>query len=88
MQGFIIPSELDGLRKVIVDLAMMCVEDHRIHPLTYDLFYSNCEIFGTILIALAILKRDENSELESMNLSGTVSVMTATIAPSNKKKER
>ena len=79
-QGFVVPQELDELRRIIVDLALMCVEEPGLHPITYDLFYSNCELFGAILIALATLKREKDSALETMNLTGTVKMATETIA--------
>ena len=74
------PRDLDALREIIVELALMCVEEASLHPLTYDLFYSNCELFGAILIALATLKIERNSALETMNLTGTVKMAAATIA--------
>lgn len=87
-QGYVIESELDALRELIVRLGLMCVEDPLLHHLTYDLFYCNCELFGTILIALAIMKREMTSCLDSLNLSGTVSVMTKTIRPASKQDRR
>ena len=82
-QAHLAEDECDAMRIKTIELARACLDVDDVHPLKYNLFTSNCELFATLLIALTLhyYARDNHT---SAKISDTVASIYDTVAGPDK----
>ena len=83
LQAHLDDDECDPMRSKTIELARACLDEEGVHPLKYNLFTSNCELFSTLMIAFTLhfYKRDNAN---SAQISQTVaSIYDTVVGPDN-----